>query len=165
MEQLWSPWRSDYIQSAHSDDAGSCFLCACANSAVDETLLVVADFENSFVVLNKFPYNAGHLLIAPKAHEPELTALSRDTAHELMTVLQLSLKVTQSVLKPHGCNVGANLGRAAGAGVPQHLHLHIVPRWNGDTNFMPTIGDVKVISESVHKLWKDFSEAFTRIKV
>lgn len=160
MEQLWSPWRSEYIQSAHQNSDEQCFLCDCSKCGVNEDSLVVASFDHSFVVLNKFPYNAGHLLIAPKVHQAELAVLDEEIARELMSVLQLSLRITNTILKPHGCNVGANLGRAAGAGVPQHLHLHIVPRWNGDTNFMPTVGDVKVVSESMVKLWDQFANAF-----
>ncbi len=160
MEQLWSPWRSEYIQSAHQNSDEQCFLCDCSKAGVNEDSLVVASFDHSFVVLNKFPYNAGHLLIAPHVHKADLAAIDAVIAQELMSVLQLSLRITNTILKPHGCNVGANLGRAAGAGVPQHLHLHAVPRWNGDTNFMPTVGDVKVVSESMVKLWGQFANAF-----
>lgn len=163
MNRLWSPWRSEYLASTEERDAGECFLCRCAAATeLSADNLLVARYENTLVVMNRYPYNAGHLLIAPCVHEGELTLLSRTHAHELMDVLQLSLRITQEVLAPHGCNIGANLGRAAGAGVPNHLHLHTVPRWSGDTNFMPTVADVKVVSESMAELWKKFRDAFER---
>ncbi len=161
MNKLWSPWRSAYIASSEERDNGECFLCRCATATVPTVdSLLVARFEYTMVVMNRYPYNAGHLLVAPYEHQGELTALSRSQSNELMDVLKLSLRLTQEVLAPHGCNIGANLGRAAGAGVPNHLHLHTVPRWSGDTNFMPTVGDVKVVSESMADLWQKFRDAF-----
>lgn len=163
MEQLWSPWRSSYIRSADELNAEGCFLCNCAavpEPNVDD--LVVARFTHSVVVMNRFPYNAGHLLVAPIAHEGDLRALPAEVAHELMDVMQISIDVLEEVLHPHGCNVGANLGRHAGAGVPDHLHLHVVPRWSGDTNFMPVLADVKMISDSLEELWHQLSDAFAR---
>jgi ATP adenylyltransferase len=161
MDQLWSPWRSNYITSADEQNAEGCFLCRCADSnELSLENLVVARFEHVFVVMNRYPYNAGHLLIAPKEHTGELSTLSKEVAHQLMEITQLSLRVTESVMKPHGCNVGANLGRLAGAGVPDHLHIHTVPRWSGDTNFMPTIAETKMMSNSLEELWAKFCDAF-----
>lgn len=166
MNNLWSPWRSEYIASSVERDNGACFLCTCASAPVPTVdNLLVARFENTMVVMNRYPYNAGHLLVAPYAHEGDLTALNRAQAHELMDVLQLALRVTQDVLAPHGCNVGANLGRTAGAGVPNHLHLHTVPRWAGDTNFMPVVADMKVISTSMEQLWASFLDAFNAARL
>lgn len=161
MEQLWSPWRSSYIASSAERSAGGCFLCAAATEEVDDlSVLVVARFPSTIVVLNRYPYNAGHLLIAPAAHIAGLDALPREHAHELMDVTQTALRLLETELHPHGINVGANLGAAAGAGVPGHLHVHLVPRWNGDTNFMPVIGEVKVVSEQLEEMWTRFSAAF-----
>ncbi|MDZ4746321.1 MAG: HIT domain-containing protein [bacterium] len=163
MNSLWSPWRSQYVGSSDEREKGECFLCRCA-AQPEPTFdnLVVARFTSTMVVMNRYPYNAGHLLIAPYEHQGELTALSTLQSHELMDVLSLAVRVTQEVLKPQGCNVGANLGSVAGAGVPNHLHLHTVPRWLGDTNFMPTVADTKVMSQSMEDLWIKFREAFLR---
>lgn len=161
MEQLWSPWRSSYIAASAERSADGCFLCAAANEdADDRSVLVVARFPSTIVVLNRYPYNAGHLLIAPTEHVAGLAEVSSDHAHELMDVTQTALRVLEQELHPHGVNVGANLGSAAGAGVPGHLHVHLVPRWNGDTNFMPVIGEVKVVSEQLDEMWKRFTTAF-----
>mgnify|MGYP003473050788 CR=1 FL=1 len=161
MEQLWSPWRSTYIASTAERSADECFLCAAALEVDDpQSALVVARFPSTIVVLNRYPYNAGHMLVAPIEHVAGLASLSSDAAHELMDVTQIALRVLESELHPHGVNVGANLGAAAGAGVPGHLHVHLVPRWNGDTNFMPVVGEVKVVSESLMDMWAKFSAAF-----
>ncbi len=161
MQQLWSPWRSTYIQSSDERNAEGCFLCACAAASEDTPdNLVVARFPSTIVVMNRFPYNAGHLLVAPKEHHGDLATLGTDQAHELIRVVQTSLRVIDHVMHPHGCNVGANLGRGAGAGVPDHLHIHAVPRWNGDTNFMPVLADVKVVSDDLVDQWQRFHDAF-----
>lgn len=163
MERLWSPWRSAYITSADERNALGCFLCECAAAeASTEDNLLVGTTAHSVVVMNRFPYNAGHLLIAPKRHCGDLTLLSADEAADLMHVAQRCITIMNNVLKPHGANLGANLGRHAGAGVPDHLHLHIVPRWNGDTNFMPILADVKVVSEDLMRIWNDLRTAFER---
>ena len=159
-ENLWSPWRSQYVSSADETNAESCFRCPCAKEEPSADNLVVAHFKNTMVVLNRYPYNAGHLLIAPHVHEGDLLALSDDVSHELMDVTRLTIKVVNEVLKPHAANVGANLGRHAGAGVPDHLHMHVVPRWNGDTNFMPTIAETKVVSDALEDLWQRFTDGF-----
>ncbi len=161
MEQLWSPWRSAYIHAGDERESSGCFLCHCAQQrGADLDSLVVAAFVHCVVVMNRYPYNAGHLLIAPRIHEGALEALPKIVAAEMMEVLQRTVEVTNAVLHPHGCNVGANLGRHAGAGVPDHLHFHVVPRWSGDTNFMPVLAEVKVVSDSLEQMWHQFSAAF-----
>lgn len=162
MEQLWSPWRSTYIRSADERNAEGCFLCNCAAAEPNVDDLVVAKFAHTVVVMNRFPYNAGHLLVAPIVHEGDIRALPAEVAHELMDVVRIAIDVLEEVLHPHGCNVGANLGRHAGAGVPDHLHIHVVPRWSGDTNFMPVLADVKMISDSLEELWQQIREGFLR---
>ncbi|MBS1562438.1 MAG: HIT domain-containing protein [Bacteroidetes bacterium] len=164
MDQLWSPWRSEYIGTADERNEQGCFLCRCAEATeISLASLVVARFEHCFVVMNRFPYNAGHLLVAPNVHHADLATLDPAIAASMMSVLQTAVRVTQHVLAPHGINVGANLGRHAGAGVPDHLHLHTVPRWNGDTNFMPVLADVKVVSEDLPSTWARFAKAFAEL--
>ena len=161
MHNLWSPWRSIYIETPREDRDDGCFLCDAASSrenTVDN--LVVARFPQTFVVLNRYPYNAGHLMVVPNVHEGDLAALDEAVATEIMQSVRKALTVMNNVLHPHGVNVGANLGEHAGAGVPGHLHIHLVPRWSGDTNFMPTIAETKVASAALEELWTTFSKAF-----
>ncbi|MEX0703321.1 MAG: HIT domain-containing protein [Planctomycetales bacterium] len=152
-EQLWAPWRLPYIVSAKRPKAeDGCFLCRYRDEQDDASNLVVLRGERSLAVLNRFPYNNGHLLIAPTAHKAGLDEL--DDAELLGCMRQVTQLVSalQKVLGPDGFNVGLNLGRAAGAGLPGHLHWHVVPRWSGDTNFMPVLADVNVIPQSLAAL-------------
>ncbi len=163
MERMWSPWRSHYVGAADASNDSGCFLCECG-SAPEGTPenLVVAQFEHCVVVLNRYPYNAGHLLIAPRDHVAEFEALENSVAVQMTLVTQQAIRVLNQIIHPHGFNFGANLGRSAGAGVPDHVHWHLVPRWNGDTNFMPTIGDTKVMSHALEDLWEQFSRGFSQ---
>jgi ATP adenylyltransferase len=145
MERLWAPWRLEYIQSV--DEQPGCFLCNAAISDDDETQLVVHRGERALVLLNKFPYASGHLLVAPYEHGLNFTDLRDETALEIHRLGAAGVKALREVYGPEGFNLGWNLGRIAGAGVPDHGHLHIVPRWAGDTNFMPVLGDVRVMPE------------------
>lgn len=161
MDQLWSPWRSAYLQREHDRSAEPCFLCACARSAQStEQTLVVASYEHVVVVMNRYPYNAGHLLIAPKVHHGDLSTLDPVIATALMATTQIALRVVNTVMAPHGCNVGVNLGTDAGAGVPDHLHVHVVPRWRGDTNFMPVLADIRMVGTRLEELWALYASAF-----
>lgn len=162
MEHLWSPWRSAYVTGSMDRDDGGCFLCSAARAEADaRTVLRVDHAGDAIVVLNKYPYNAGHLLIAPVRHVPDLTSLTPEEAHHLMDVVRRASSVVEEVMKPHGMNIGINQGTAGGAGVPGHLHVHIVPRWTGDSNFMPVIAETKVISETLDAMWERFTAAFT----
>lgn len=163
MERMWSPWRSHYVGTADESNAQGCFLCACsqAHHATADNL-VVAQYEHCVVVLNRFPYNAGHLLIAPNDHVAEFEALNEPVAVQMTQVTQQAIRVLNGIIRPHGYNFGANLGRSAGAGVPDHVHWHLVPRWNGDTNFMPTIGETKVMSHALEDLWEQFRHGFSQ---
>lgn len=165
MEQLWSPWRSAYLQSAEALNAEGCFLCRCAE-ATERTAdnLVVARTERTIVVMNRYPYNAGHLLVAPVEHHGDLSTLDDASAADLMRTTQHCLVAVQRVMRPHACNVGANLGIDAGAGVPDHLHMHIVPRWRGDTNFMPVLADVKMVGARLEELWADLCSAMDAVR-
>lgn len=154
--QLWAPWRLSYVKTAPPKDADACFLCSArdAEHEADAENLLVHRGEHSLVVLNRFPYNNGHLLVTPAAHKADLRDLSDEELLECSHMLQKMLTVLQNSVHPDGFNVGLNLGRIAGAGVPGHLHWHIVPRWRGDTNFMPILGDAKVIPQSLDALYE-----------
>jgi ATP adenylyltransferase len=143
-KQLWAPWRLDYVSQA--DELSGCPLCAEGAGEVEETL-VVHRGETAFAMLNKFPYSSGHLILAPYAHVGELDQLGDETALEIHRLSLRALETLRSLYRPAGFNLGWNIGRAAGAGIPEHAHMHVVPRWAGDTSFMPVLGDVKVIPE------------------
>ena len=158
MERLWAPWRLEYIQSV--DEQPGCFLCAAAESDADETHLVVHRGELAFVVLNKFPYATGHLLVAPYRHGLNFPDLDGALALELHRLGAEGLAALRGVYNPEGFNLGWNIGRIAGAGVPDHGHLHVVPRWGGDTNFMPVLGDVRVMPEHLLASRRKLAEAW-----
>jgi ATP adenylyltransferase len=158
MERLWAPWRLEYVQSA--DELEGCIFCAAAESEDDETHLVLHRGELAFVMLNKFPYASGHLLVAPVRHGPNFGDLSGDEALEIHRLGAQGIEALRAVYKPDGFNLGWNIGRIAGAGIPDHGHLHVVPRWAGDTNFMPVLGDVKVIPEHLSATRKRLAEAW-----
>ena len=145
MKRLWAPWRLEYVQAA--DEEKGCFLCRAVESVDDESHLVVHRGVRAIVVLNKFPYAAGHLLVAPHRHEVAFEELDDGEALEVHRLGGEGLATLREAYGPDGFNLGWNVGRAAGAGVPGHAHLHVVPRWAGDTNFMPVLDDVKVIPE------------------
>ena len=156
MDTLWAPWRLAYITAPKADPAardGGCFLCRAVAEADDRANLVALRTELSVVVLNRFPYNNGHLLVAPRAHKGALDELTADELLDLQLVLRKMIGVLQARMNPDGFNVGLNLGRAAGAGLPGHLHWHAVPRWGGDQNFMAVTGDTRVISQSLGALY------------
>ncbi len=160
MKTMWSPWRSKYIQGFANAQDDSCFLCTASSTTAQKEHLVVREFEHSFVILNRFPYNSGHTMVVPKRHVPDLTELDTSELHELFEVVQSTQSVLQNVYSPHGCNIGINSGRAAGAGVPGHLHVHIVPRWDGDTNFMSTLADITIASEAIEETYQKVSDGF-----
>ena len=144
IERLWAPWRLEYIESA--DEAEDCFLCT-AQQGSDEQGLVVHRGERALVVLNKFPYASGHLLVAPNRHEGEFGDLTDEEALEVHRLAAQGIGALAEAYAPQGYNLGWNLGRIAGAGVLGHVHLHVVPRWAGDTSFMPVLADTKVLPE------------------
>ena len=146
MRQLWAPWRLEYVQAADEDPG--CVFCRAAEGD-DETALVVHRGERALVLLNKFPYASGHLMVAPLRHEGDFAALDTDEAAEIHRLASMAMGTLAETMRPQGYNVGWNLGRIAGAGVVDHVHLHVVPRWAGDTNFMPVLADVKVLPESL----------------
>lgn len=151
MERLFSPWRSKYIESFSrpKDDDDACILCKAYQDNRDDDHLIVTRGSRCYVVMNLFPYNSGHLMIVPYRHTPTLKDLTDDESLEVMRFLKRMTLALENVSHPDGFNIGSNVGRPAGAGIDQHIHFHIVPRWNGDTNFMPILGDTKMISEDM----------------
>ncbi|MBL7140451.1 MAG: HIT domain-containing protein [Planctomycetes bacterium] len=150
MDRLWAPWRMAYIDDMDDNGStGGCFLCAARDADDDRRALVVLRRPLVFAVLNRFPYNNGHTLVVPNEHKGEMDALADDEMLALMATTRDVLAAFRRVFRPDGFNVGINFGRSAGAGLPGHLHLHIVPRWSGDTNFMPVLGETKVIPQSL----------------
>lgn len=161
MERLWSPWRSQYISSFATEDANAaCVFCGAIESDLDDEHYLVRRHRHCVTLLNLFPYNSGHLLIVPRLHTSSYHDLAVDAYGEMTELVRDWLVVLGSVMSPQGFNVGSNLGRVGGAGIDQHVHMHIVPRWNGDANFMPVIGDTKVISESLHDTMIKLREGF-----
>jgi ATP adenylyltransferase len=150
--QLWAPWRLEYVEQPDEEDG--CFLCAPADR------YVVHRGERTLVVLNKFPYSSGHLLVAPARHVGELTELDDAEALEVHREAVAGLAALRSAYAPDGVNLGWNLGRAAGAGLVDHVHLHVVPRWSGDTNFMPVLADVKVLPEHLDETRRRLAAAW-----
>ncbi|MCU1458943.1 MAG: histidine triad protein [Actinomycetia bacterium] len=153
LDHLWAGWRMPYIESAGngppSHAADGCVLCRLAAATDDREAMVLARTEHMFVVMNAYPYTSGHIMVAPLEHVADLDALSLDAAGELTGLLQDSVRAERAAYDPAGFNVGANLGVAAGAGIPGHLHFHVVPRWGGDTNFMTSIADARVLPEAL----------------
>lgn len=154
MERLWSPWRMEYIESARDDETDEgCPFCALADGG--ERFL--ARTEHAFVTLAKYPYNPGHLLILPTRHTGDLEDVTPPEHAAIAILLQRSIRALRSTSDPGGFNVGLNLGRTAGAGIPDHLHWHVVPRWGGDTNFMTIVADVRVVPQAMNQLWDELS--------
>lgn len=164
MEHIFAPWRMQYILS-NSDDNDTkgtgCIFCDFPKEDNDEKRLIIHRGELCFVIMNAFPYNPGHLMVVPYRHTAELGSLSAAELAEMMSLCQTSHRVLTELMNPQGFNIGMNIGKVAGAGIDQHLHMHIVPRWNGDTNFMPVLGDVRVVSEALSSTWKRLKEAWT----
>ena len=158
MERLWAPWRMTYI---NEEPRPGCLFCRALNDPADpDAELVVWRPEGGLVLLNKFPYNPGHVMVAPAAHKAGLEDLDSPESAALMSTLGRTISVLRQELKPEGFNVGANIGRVAGAGIPDHVHLHVVPRWNGDTNFMPVLSEVKVVNEHLVATAEKLRRAF-----
>ena len=151
MKNIWAPWRMVYIGEV--DSGKGCFFCRVLKADCDEANLVVWRSRHTFCIMNRFPYNNGHLLIAPRRHEAHVEGLTHAEQCALMKDTVRAQKVLAGVMSPQGFNWGLNVGRAGGAGVEDHLHMHIVPRWVGDTNFMPVFADVKVIPQALEELY------------
>jgi ATP adenylyltransferase len=151
MDTLWSPWRMKYI--TNYENPGKCIFCAFPEMQDGPENLIVRREKLAFVILNRFPYTTGHVMVVPFDHQSSLDALSAETRFEMMELVNQTIKVMRKVYKPQGFNVGINLGSAAGAGIAEHVHIHIVPRWVGDTNFMSTVGETRVLPEDLESTY------------
>ena len=163
MKHLWAPWRMEYIENEIDKPGKKCIFCEFPKANDDEKYLIPFRSEKCFVILNKFPYNNGHVLVVPYLHSGNYLELPADVLLDLQQTIQKTIQVMKNIMNPHGFNVGMNIGRTAGAGIDEHLHFHIVPRWDGDTNFMPIISETKVVSESLQKTFKKFQNEFRRL--
>ncbi len=170
MKSLYAPWRNPYSQSderskEHGYAPQDCVFCIQLKDNKDKEHFILKRGDNLTIMFNRYPYNAGHLLILSNDHVATLDKLSPQARAELMELTNKSLTILQEALQPHGFNVGLNIGKAAGAGMPSHLHMHILPRWNGDTNFLPTLGETKTISFDLHELYALLQPLFANISL
>jgi len=163
MDKLWAPWRVKYITKIIKS-AKSCVFCHIFKEKKDKKNFIITRTRHSYSVLNIYPYNNGHMLIVPNRHIFDLSELRREERDNLLDLLEDTKVLLDKVMKPHGYNIGINLGKAAGAGFPEHMHIHIVPRWQGDVNFMPVIGHTKVISQSLKSLHEKLLREFKKNK-
>lgn len=156
-EILWAPWRMEYILGVKES---GCIFCTRINQENDRDNLILFRAEKNFVIMNKYPYNNGHLMVVPYRHTSEFDSFSDAEKLEMMNLVSKSMTVLKKTVSPDGFNVGLNIGKIAGAGIDDHLHFHIVPRWVADTNFMPVVGQTKVISEGLGETWERLKEDF-----
>jgi ATP adenylyltransferase len=164
MERLWTPWRMAYVTT--TSEPHGCVFCAARDrepSGADNAALVVFRGATCYVILNLYPYNNGHLMVVPDRHVPALDAMTAEEREEMMELTRRCEVALTEAYRPHGLNVGINLGRAAGAGVVDHLHVHVVPRWNGDTNFMTVVGDTRVLPEDLRQSAERLRPIFARL--
>ncbi len=157
MENIWAPWRKEFILSKKE---GDCFFCEAIKDNQDHKNLVLYRGKECFCILNKYPYNNGHLMVVPNLHKDDLSKLSDSEMFEFITLTRDMKNILSKKMNPDGFNLGINFGKAAGAGVEDHIHFHIVPRWNGDSNFMPVIADTKVIPQSLDDLYIELKSCF-----
>jgi ATP adenylyltransferase len=163
MDKLWAPWRMKYIREGIDKPQNGCIFCAKPRETEDKRNLILYRGKNAYVICNAFPYTNGHLLVVPYAHTSDLDDLDEATTLEVWKLVALCRGVLIKAFSPDGFNIGMNLGRVEGAGIDTHLHVHIVPRWNGDVNFMPVIGETKVISQSLQDTYEALKDGFGAI--
>lgn len=163
IQREWAGWRSEYVARADADDdglAGTLFENILNSGKPDAETYIVHRGPTCFVILNAYPYNTAHCLVLPNRAVARLDELTADESGELWALVQLTVSVVEGVYSPNGINVGLNMGRAAGAGVPDHLHMHVLPRWNADTNFITTLAEAKVLPEALDRTWQRLTEAW-----
>ena len=161
---IWAPWRLEYVTNLVDTKPGECFLCqAWTRPDEDEQRLVIHRNEHGMIVLNRYPYTNGHVMVALGAHLPDFDRIGADERHAMMDLTVLAERLIRVVLNPQGINIGVNLGRCAGAGLPGHLHLHVVPRWGGDTNFMEVVGGVRVIPQALEQIQHELTAALPKV--
>ena len=156
MKHLWSPWRLEYLAAPKAE---ACFFCQGVEGNDDRDNLILFRGERAFIILNRYPYNNGHFMVVPYAHVPSLEDLDVPTLTEMMLLLNRGLAALRKAMAPDGFNVGVNLGQVAGAGIKEHVHIHAVPRWSGDTNFMPVVGDMRVVPQTWLQTYDDLKAA------
>jgi ATP adenylyltransferase len=159
MDYLWTPWRYSYIAAGVKDDR--CIFCDAVEARDDAQSLIVLRARKNFVILNRYPYTPGHVMVVPYAHQATLTASEPETLAEMMVLAQRIQRALESLYRPDGYNLGMNIGRAAGAGIAGHLHLHVLPRWIGDTNFMTVVGETRVVPEELTTTYQRLSSALS----
>ncbi len=162
MKRIWAPWRMAYISGEEKDAAGGCVFCCGDRPGEDRQRLILRRGEHALVMMNRYPYSNGHLLVAPHRHLAELGLLTSDEALEIHHLTVECCEALKGAFAPGGFNIGFNVGQAAGAGVADHLHLHVVPRWPGDTNFMPVLDEVRVIPQHLEQTYDILAEQFSR---
>jgi len=162
VDHLWSPWRYRYL--THPREREGCIFCEMAADNHDEQNLIVHRGTYNFVLLNRFPYTSGHLMVVPFAHASELNAIEEAAAFELMRLMRLAEGHLRRIYQPQGLNLGMNIGESAGAGIAGHIHMHVLPRWFGDSNFMTTIGETRVLPEELDVTWQKLSSAFATVE-
>ena len=160
MDYLWSPWRYQYLRTPVQKTA--CIFCTMAADSHDEENLIVHRGAHNFVVLNRYPYTSGHLMVVPYGHAARLAGIDEAAATELMGLTRLAERHLTAIYRPEGLNVGMNIGESAGAGIAGHIHMHVLPRWHADANFMTTIGETRVIPEDLAGTWRRVHEAFSQ---
>jgi len=153
MDLLWAPWRMSYIENVDKKDEG-CVFCTKPSETDDKKNLILYRGKTCFIIMNLYPYNNGHLMVIPYKHTSDMLSLDNETSSELWALLCRCKDALSKAFRPDGFNIGMNLGRPAGAGIDKHIHMHIVPRWNGDTNFFPVLGETKVISQSLSETYE-----------
>jgi ATP adenylyltransferase len=158
--RIWAPWRLEYVKDAAKDKEDECIFCAKPAADDDEANLIVHRGERCFVILNLFPYTNGHLMVAPYGHIAALQDLDSETVAEMMSLAQAAMRRLEETYSPHGYNVGFNQGRIAGAGFENHIHMHVVPRWGGDTNFMPVLADTRVMPQTPQQSYEALRGGF-----
>jgi ATP adenylyltransferase len=164
MQPLWAPWRMEYILEAKDQSLDECIFCTLPRAQVDRENLILWRGRRAFVILNKFPYNPGHLMVVPYTHTAELDDLVPDELTDLMLSLRRAVGCLRRTMNPDGYNIGINLGRMAGAGIPGHVHYHVVPRWDGDQNFMPVIAETKVIPQHLLRTYDQLAPIFQEVE-
>lgn len=164
MKKLYAPWRSNYVNRVHTNTKSvACVFCTIRDAHNDAPEFVLKRFEHCMVMLNKYPYNAGHILVVPYGHKQELHEYTAVELAECMMEVSIATHVLKKVLGAHGCNVGINIGKAAGAGIPEHLHVHVLPRFTGDTNFLPTLAETKQISLDLSDIYKKLLTEYAKL--
>jgi ATP adenylyltransferase len=158
MDHLWTPWRYQYISTL--DKEGPCVFCAAAAAPDDREPLIVFRGRRNFIILNRYPYTSGHVMVVPYQHAAGLEDLDEETLAEMMRLAREAVVELRAVYRPDGLNLGVNIGKSAGAGIAGHIHMHVLPRWTGDTNFMTVVGETRVLPEALETTWEKLRAAF-----